>query len=67
MAASAELMLLRVPEVAVLLRTSAKAVYSMIARDQLPGIVRIGRRVLVRHDALIDWLSQKSTPSPQGE
>jgi excisionase family DNA binding protein len=63
MAPSPELTLLRVPEVAALLRTTAKAVYSMIERNQLPGIVRIGRRVLVRHDALIDWLSQKSTPS----
>ena len=50
-------------EVAELLRTSRKAIYSMIGRAQLPGIVRIGRRVLVREDALLDWLRQKSTPS----
>jgi hypothetical protein len=34
----------------------------MIERHQLPGVVRIGRRVLVREDALLDWLRQKSTP-----
>lgn len=55
--------LLTPAEVAGLLRTSRKAVYAMIERLQLPGIVRIGRRVLIREDALLDWLGQKSTPS----
>jgi excisionase family DNA binding protein len=55
--------LLTTTEVAELLRTSRKAIYAMIERAQLPGIVRIGRRVLVREDALLDWLRQKSTPS----
>ena len=50
-------------EVAELLRTSRKAIYSMVERCQLPGVVRIGRRVLVREDALLDWLRQKSTAS----
>ena len=55
--------LLTPTEVADLLRTSRKAIYTMVERAQLPGIVRIGRRVLVREDALLDWLRQKSTPS----
>ena len=55
--------LLKPTEVAELLRTSRKAIYTMIERAQLPGIVRIGRRVLVREDALLDWLRQKATPS----
>jgi excisionase family DNA binding protein len=55
--------LLTTSEVADLLRTSRKGIYAMIDRAQLPGIVRIGRRVLVREDALLDWLRQKSTPS----
>lgn len=55
--------LLTPSEVAELLRTSRKAIYTMIERAQLPGIVRIGRRVLVREDALLDWLRRKSTPS----
>ena len=50
-------------EVAELLRTTKKAIYSMIERAQLPGVVRIGRRVLIRQEALLDWLRQKSTPS----
>ena len=55
--------LLKPTEVATILRTSRKAIYTMVERAQLPGIVRIGRRVLVREDALLDWLRQKSTPS----
>ena len=50
-------------EVAELLRTTRKAIYTMIERNQLPGVVRIGRRVLIREDAVLDWLRQKSTPS----
>ena len=55
--------LLTPSDVAELLRTSRKAIYTMIERGQLPGVVRIGRRVLVREDALLDWLRRKSTPS----
>jgi excisionase family DNA binding protein len=55
--------LLTTAEVADLLRTSRKAIYAMVERMQLPGVVRIGRRVLVREDALLDWLRQSSTPS----
>ena len=55
--------LLTPTEVAELLRTSRKAIYTMVERDQLPGIVRIGRRVLIRQDSLLDWLRRKSTPS----
>ena len=55
--------LLTAAEVADVLRTSPKATYAMIARGQLPGVVRIGRRVLVREDELLDWLDQKRVPS----
>ena len=50
-------------EVAELLRTTRKAVYAMVERGQLPGVVRVGRRVLFRESALVDWLGQKSAPS----
>ncbi len=63
---SPALVLLTPVEVAELLRTTRKAIYSMVERSQLPGVVRIGRRVLVRQDALLDWLRQKSTPSLEG-
>jgi excisionase family DNA binding protein len=57
--------LLLVGEVALLLRTSPKAIYAMVERRQLPGVVKIGRRVLVQHDILLEWLRQRSAPSPE--
>jgi excisionase family DNA binding protein len=57
--------LLLVAEVADLLRTTPKAIYAMVERGLLPGVVKIGRRVLVRQDDLLDWLRQKSAPSPE--
>ena len=57
--------LLTAQEVSDLLRTSQKATYTMIARGQLPGVVRIGRRVLVREDELLDWLDRSRTSSPK--
>lgn len=53
-------------ETAALLRTSRKAVYALAERHQLPGVTRIGRRILIRSDELVDWLRQKCTPSPKG-
>jgi excisionase family DNA binding protein len=50
-------------EVAALLRTSRSAIYAMVERGQLPGVVRIGRRVLLREADLVEWLRQKSAPS----
>ena len=57
--------LLTVDEAAVLLRTTRKAIYSLIERRQVPGVTRIGRRVLFRADDLLDWLRQKSASSPK--
>lgn len=54
-----ELPLLLTPEEAAgLLRTTRKAIYVMASRRQLPGVTRIGRRVLVRRDVLLHWLDQ---------
>ena len=50
-------------EAAVLLRTSRKAIYAMVERRQLPGVTRVGRRVLFRADELVDWLDQSRVPS----
>jgi excisionase family DNA binding protein len=51
--------LLTVADVAACLRTTKKAVYELIARGQLPGVIRIGRRVLVREESLILLLSPR--------
>jgi excisionase family DNA binding protein len=58
-------LLLTVDEVASILRTSRKGIYAMIERGFLPGVTRIGRRVLVRRDDLLEWLRQKRAPSPK--
>ncbi|MBK8231986.1 MAG: helix-turn-helix domain-containing protein [Candidatus Eisenbacteria bacterium] len=58
--------LLAVPELARLLRTSRKAIYAMVERGQLPGAVRIGRRLLFDRDDLLDWLHRSRAPSPEG-
>ena len=42
---------------------SPNAVYAMAERAQLPGVTRIGRRVLVRSSELLHWLDQKSALS----
>jgi excisionase family DNA binding protein len=57
--------LLTVDEVANLLRTSRRGIYAMIARRQLPGVVRLRRRVLLGADDLLHWLNQKRAPSPK--
>jgi excisionase family DNA binding protein len=57
--------LLTVDETAELLRTSRRAIYMMLERHQLPGVTRIGRRVLFRSADLLDWLDQKRAPSPE--
>jgi excisionase family DNA binding protein len=56
-------LLLTVDEAASLLRTSRLAIYAMVERGQLPGVTRIGRRVLLRSADLLDWLNQRRTPS----
>ena len=57
--------LLTVDEAADLLRTTRRGIYAMIERHQLPGAIRIRRRVLLRADDLLHWLDQKRAPSPK--
>ena len=58
-------LLLTVVETAALLRTTRKGVYAMIERGLLPGVTRIGRRVLVRSTDLLDFLDHNRAPLPQ--
>lgn len=57
--------LLTADEAADLLRTTRVAVYAMVARRQIPGVTRLGRRVLFQRQTLLDWLDQNSVPSPK--
>ena len=54
-------------EVADILRTSRPAIYVMVERGQLPGVTRIGRRILIEREALLDWLHERRAPSPEGD
>jgi excisionase family DNA binding protein len=52
--------LLTVDEVAgQFLRTSRRAVYQLVQREQIPGVVRVGRRLLFRKHILVAWLSKQ--------
>jgi excisionase family DNA binding protein len=55
--------LLTVDEAAEILRTSRRAVYAMVDRQQVGGVVRLSRRVLFHRAELLDWLDQKRAPS----
>jgi excisionase family DNA binding protein len=60
---SAMPMLLTVDDAANLLRTTRRAIYAMLERRQLPGVIRIRRCVLIRSAELLEWLDQKRAPS----
>jgi excisionase family DNA binding protein len=55
--------LLTASDAAELLRTTRKAIYAMAARGLLPGITRIGRRLLIRRDDVLEWLDRSRAPS----
>jgi len=59
--------LLTVPEAARLLRISRNLTYELIRQKALPH-VRLGRRILVPRQGLVNWIARESglllTPSP---
>lgn len=57
--------LLTVGEAARMLRTTRSAVYTLVQRGALPGVTRIGRRLLVRRDDLVAWVERSRAPSPE--
>ena len=58
-------LLMTADDVAELLRTTRTAIYAMAARGQVPGVTRIGRRILFRTSSLLQWLDQKCASSPE--
>ncbi|HUK37146.1 MAG TPA: helix-turn-helix domain-containing protein [Vicinamibacterales bacterium] len=52
--------LLTADDVAAVLRTTRTAVYAQIERGQIPGVVRLGRRVLVREADLLQFLDRNT-------
>jgi excisionase family DNA binding protein len=51
---------LTLAEVAKLLRCSVRHIYNMVDKQGLP-MTRLGRRVVVSHDALMKWIDAQST------
>ena len=55
-------LLLRPSEVAELLSLSRSTVYNLIARGELPGVVRLGgASVRIHRGVLEDWLARQAT------
>ena len=46
---------LKAEEIAKLLRIHINTVYEAAARDEIPGVVRVGRNVRFRRDAVLAW------------
>ena len=55
---------LTVGEVAAMLRTNRRVIYATAERGQLPGLRRVGRRLLVQRAELLEWLGHHDVPSP---
>ena len=47
--------LMTVDELAAYLNVSKRAVYAMVARDQVPGLVRVGRRMRFEPRTIRAW------------
>jgi excisionase family DNA binding protein len=60
-------LLLRRWEIAARLNLSPSKVSQMLAANQLPGIVRIGRSVRVSASALERWVREQSGEAETGE
>lgn len=53
-----------VPEAAILLGVSRDAAYVSARNGTLPGVLRLGRRVLVSCPALLAWLGAETDEGP---
>jgi excisionase family DNA binding protein len=56
--------ILRVEEVAALLRVNRKTIYEAVAQGRMPGVRRFGRAIRIERDAVIDWLRGQGRVSP---
>ena len=50
-------------EAAHVLRTTRKAIYVMVERRRLPGVKKIGKRILIHAASLLKWVDQQEAPS----
>ena len=58
MAATADLELLTVDDLAGILRMKPKSIYVLVAENRLPGVLRVGRRAIrFRKAAVVHWIA----------
>lgn len=52
-------------ELATWLHCTRRAVYDRVYRGQLPGPVRVGRRLYFLRDRVLTWLREATDPLPR--
>ena len=52
-------------ELASWLHCTRRAVYDRVYRGQLPGPMRVGRRLYFLRDRVLTWLREATDPSPR--
>lgn len=52
--------ILKAEEVAALLRINRKTLYEAVLRDEIPGMIRVGRCLRFHRDEVLRWLSPNS-------
>ncbi len=50
-------LILKADEVAELLRVDRNTIYEAVKRGEVPGVIRMGRILRFRRDAVVHWLS----------
>jgi len=55
--------LLKAAELAELLRVTRQSVYSMNNRGEIPGAIKIGRRLRFDRGTVLDWIRRASSSS----
>lgn len=59
-------LLLRPNEAAEVLGIGRTRTYELLARGELPGVVRIGKSVRISAEALREWVREQATSQPNG-
>lgn len=59
-------LLLRPNEAAEVLGIGRTRTYELLARGDLPGVVRIGKSVRISAESLRDWVRQQAASQPSG-
>lgn len=53
-------LLMTAEELAEFLRVTRKAVYEMVHKGEVPGVIRLGRRLRFRRESIDRWIEEAS-------